>query len=157
MKYSSDIIQALDIRNPRKIYTTGYVIGQESRIKKRQFIQKLIDHPQASFLHHVQIYPLSDIVTVKVGSIYCMGQNLPKVGFRYCPHEILHRPPRVDIQQFDFRTRCYIMYNDLLSWYSKGHMKLDQFNFPMLNPHRQVCKYGPHLIGHNTILFLMCF
>ncbi len=26
-----------------------------------------------------------------------MGQNLPKVGSRYCPHEILHRPPKVDI------------------------------------------------------------
>ena len=22
---------------------------------------------------------------------------------------------------------------------------LDHLNFPMLNPHRQVCKYGPHL------------
>ncbi len=26
-----------------------------------------------------------------------MVQNLRKVGSRYCPHEILHRPPRVDI------------------------------------------------------------
>ncbi len=24
-------------------------------------------------------------------------------------------------------------------------MILDYLNFPMLNPHRQVCKYGPHL------------
>ena len=40
-----------------------------------------------------------------------MGQNLPKVGSRYCPHMIL-----------------------------------DYLNFPMLNPHRQVCKYGPHLM-----------
>ncbi len=24
-------------------------------------------------------------------------------------------------------------------------MILDHLNFPMLNPHRQVCKYGPHL------------
>ncbi len=26
-----------------------------------------------------------------------IGQNLPKVRSGYCPHEILHRPPRADI------------------------------------------------------------
>ena len=51
------------------------------------------------------------------------GQNLPKVGSRHSPHEILHRPPEV----------------------YQRHMILDYLNFPMLNPHRQVCKCGPHL------------
>ncbi len=34
---------------------------------------------------------------------------------------------------------------DPLKLMYKGHMILDHLNFPMLNPHRQVCKYGPHL------------
>ncbi len=29
-------------------------------------------------------------------------------------------------------------------------MILDHLNFPMLNPHRKVCKYGPHLIEDKT-------
>ena len=28
-----------------------------------------------------------------------IGQNLPKVGSRYCPHGILHVPPKVDMLQ----------------------------------------------------------
>ncbi len=38
-----------------------------------------------------------------------------------------------------------LIYNDLLLECIKGHMILDYLNFPMLNSHRQVCKYGPHL------------
>ncbi len=32
-------------------------------------------------------------------------------------------------------------------------MILDYLNFPMSKPHRQVCKYGPHLAGRKVICF----
>ncbi len=30
-------------------------------------------------------------------------------------------------------------------------MILDYLNFPMLKPHRQVCKYGPHLYDNTSM------
>ncbi len=52
------------------------------------------------------------------------------------------------------RSKCYIVYNDLLLQCTKGHMILDYLNFPMLNPHRQDCKYGPHLCVDQLILII---
>ena len=44
---------------------------------------------------------------------------------------------------------CSIMYyvfNDLFPQCTTGYEIWDNLHFPMLNPHRQLCKYGPHLI-----------
>ena len=34
---------------------------------------------------------------------------------------------------------------NLISQCTTGYEIWDNFNFPMLNPHWQLCKYGPHL------------
>ena len=39
----------------------------------------------------------------------------------------------------------YIVCNDLYLYHIKGYGIWNHFNFPMLNPHRETCKYGPHL------------
>ncbi len=46
--------------------------------------------------------------------------------------------------------RCYLgplklKYKYLFSQCTTGYTIWDNFNFPMLNPHWQLCKYGPHL------------
>ncbi len=62
--------------------------------------------------------------------------NLPKVRSRYCAHEILPWPSKVEIK---------VVCNDLFSHCTTGYKIWDNFNFPMSNPHWQLCKYGPHL------------
>ena len=54
-----------------------------------------------------------------------IGGNLPKVRSRYFPYGILPGPYFHSIP--------------------KGEMVFANLIFPMLNPHRQLCKYGPHL------------
>ncbi len=59
------------------------------------------------------------------------GENLPKVRSRYCPYEILPGPSKVES--------------------TTGYEIWDNLNFPMLNPHWQLCKYGPHLYHRITL------
>ncbi len=60
-----------------------------------------------------------------------IGGNLPKVRSRYFPYGILPGPYFHSIP--------------------KGEMVFANLIFPMLNPHRQLCKYGPHLSQVNVL------
>ncbi len=84
---------------------------------------------QPSWLQNVTDLVKYSILDIRWGPY--KGGNLPKVRSRYCPHEILPWPSEVEFSQC---TTGYEIWNNL--------------NFPMLNPHWQLCKYGPHLYLH---------
>ena len=89
-----------------------------------------------------------------------MAGNLPNVTWpwgqklKFCDEllkGILHLH-NGKLQDCEWNT-LYTVYNKnpITAYKIKGHMILENFNFPMLNSHKQVCKYGPYLYGSSLL------